>query len=149
MNKRWTGIALNLSLGLGLMSAAPPLAAEVFKCIDATGKVTYTSTKEPKMKCTPVTAEITVVPAVKVPPPPPAKELSAKEKQREALENKLKEQELALAEAKKSLAEQEGIRLFNEIHYQSVLDRLKPFQARVAELEKAVAQTQAELDQLK
>ena len=145
MNKLCAGIVLSL----GLMSTAPPLAAEVFKCIDATGKVIYGERKEPKMKCTPVTAEITVVPAFKAPPPAPVKEQNPKEKQREALENRIKEQELALAQAKKNLADQEGIRLLKEIHYQSVLDRLKPFQDKVAELEKALAQTRAELDQVK
>ena len=140
--------------GLGLLSlcligAASPVAAEVFKCIDASGRVIYGSSIEPKMKCTPVTAEITVVPAVKAPPPTPVKEQNPKEKQREALENRIKEQEAALAQAKKSLAEQEGLRLPNEIHYQKKLDRLKPFQEQVAELEKALVQTRTELDQVK
>lgn len=133
---------------LGLMTAASPLAAEVFKCIDAAGKVTYGSSQEPKMKCTPVTAEITVVPAVKL-QPLPVKEKDPKEAQREALENQIKEQELALGRAKKDLADQEGLRLLNEIHYQKKLDRLKPFQEKVAELEKALEQSRAELAQLK
>lgn len=144
MNQRWAGW-----MSLGLMAVAPPLAAEVFKCIDAAGKLTYSSSKEPQMKCTPVTAEITVVPAVKAPPPAPVKQRDPKEIQRETLENQIREQELALGRAKKDLADQEGLRLLNEIHYQKKLDRLKPFQDKVAELEKALAQTQAELDQVK
>lgn len=144
MNKFCLGL-----LSMGLIVVTSPVAAEVFKCIDAAGRVIYGSSIEPKMKCTPVTAEITVVPAVKAPPPTPVKEQNPKEKQREALENRIKEQGAALAQAKNSLAEQEGLRLLNEIHYQKKLDRLKPFQEKVAELEKALAQTQAELDQLK
>ena len=69
--------------------------------------------------------------------------------QREVLQNKIKEQEAALAIAKKQLLEQEGIRLLNEVFYQSVLDRLKPFKDRVAEAEKALAQTRSELNNLK
>jgi septal ring factor EnvC (AmiA/AmiB activator) len=145
MKSPWQGALL----GLGLLIAAPPLAAEVFKCIDAAGKVIYGERKEPKMKCTPVTAEITVVPALKAPPPAQAKEQDPTEKQREELEKKIQEQELALAQAKKELAEQEGTRLLKEIYYQNVLDRLKPFQDKVAELEKALAQSRAELAQLK
>jgi len=136
-----------LSMGLAFLTSS--VAADLFKCIDAAGKVTYGSSKEPKMKCAPVTAEITVVPAFQAPPPAPVKEQNPKVKQREALENSLKEQEAALSEAKKSLAEQEGIRSLKEVHYQSVLDRLKPYQDKVAELEKVVAQTRAELDQVK
>ena len=143
MNKLSTGIAFSFVM------AAAPAAAEVFKCIDSAGKLTYTSDKDPKMKCTPVTAEITVVPAVKAPPPAPVKPRDPKEVQREALENQVREQALALGRARKDLADQEGMRLLNEIHYQKKLDRLKPFQDKVVELEKALAQTQAELDQLK
>lgn len=135
-------------LSVCLMTAAIPSVAEVFKCIDAAGKVTYGSSQESKMKCTPVTAEITVVPAVKV-QPLPVKVKDPKEAQREALENKIKEQELALGRAKKDLADQEGLRLLNEIHYQKKLDRLKPFQEKVAELEKVLEQLRAELANLK
>jgi len=148
MNKLNAGVALGLALGLA-MAAAPATAADVFKCIDAAGKVTYSSSKDPKMKCTPVTAEITVVPALKAPPPAPVKERDPKEVRREALENKIKEQEAALAQAKKNLIEQQNTRVIDEVFYQSTLDRLKPYQDKVVELEKALAQTQAELDQLK
>ena len=148
MNKLNAGVALGLALGLA-MAAAPATAADVFKCIDAAGKVTYSSSKDPKMKCTPVTAEITVVPALKAPPPARVKERDPKEVRREALENKIKEQEAALAQAKKNLIEQQNTRVIDEVFYQSTLDRLKPYQDKVVELEKALAQTQAELDQLK
>ena len=131
------------------MTAALPVAAQVFKCIDGAGKVTYGSSLDPKMKCTPVTAEINIVPAVKPSPPAPSKARDPKEAQREALENQAREQELALGRAKKDLADQEGIRLLNEIYYQQKLDRLKPFQDKVEELEKPLAQTRAELDKLK
>lgn len=134
---------------LTLLALALPVQADLLKCKDPEGKVTYSERKEPGMTCTPVTAEITVVPALPVQqraPPPAVNPLVA---QREALEARIKEQTAALAEAKKQLAEQEGIRLQREIFYQSVLDRLKPFQEKVAEAEKALAETRKELSNLK
>jgi len=135
-------------LAIALLAMAFSAHAEVFKCKDATGRIIYGERNESNMKCTPVTAEITVVPAIPVTSPvvqPPNPVIA----QREALQNKIKAQEEALAEAKKKLAEQEGIRLRTEVFYQSVLDRLKPYQDKVAELEKTLAQYRAELDQLK
>lgn len=137
-----------LALMVGLLMVAMPLAAEVFKCKDASGRVIYGEKKEIGMVCTPVTAEITVVPFVPS-TRPAATPPNPKEVQREALEQKIKEQEIALAEAKKALAEQEGLRSYKEIFYQSVLDRLKPFQDKVAEIEKMLSQSRAELNQLK
>ncbi|MBI5752634.1 MAG: DUF4124 domain-containing protein, partial [Hydrogenophilales bacterium] len=48
------------------------------------------------------------------------------------------------ADAKKALAEQENIRLGGEQNYQRVLDRLKPYQDKVAEIEKKLAQLREE-----
>lgn len=123
-----------------------PAQADLLKCKDTNGKITYSERKEPGMVCTPVTTEITVVPAQ---PSTPTPAVNPQDVQREALQNKIKEQEAALATAKKQLLEQEGIRLLNEVFYQSVLDRLKPFKDRVAEAEKALAQTRSELNNLK
>jgi septal ring factor EnvC (AmiA/AmiB activator) len=144
VNGKLHGLPLAIALCAMVFSAH----AEVFKCKDATGRIIYGERIEPNMQCTPVTAEITVVPAVPVtrPAPPPAP--SQTDMQREALQNKIKEQEKALAEAKKNLAEQEGIRLNTEVFYQSVLDRLKPYQDKVAEIEKTLAESRAELDRL-
>ncbi len=136
-------------ISLALLALALPVQADLLKCIEPGGKVTYSERKEPGMTCTPVTTEITIVPALPVSqqaPPPPINPLIA---QREALELRIKEQTTALAEAKKQLAEQEGIRLQREIFYQSVLDRLKPFQEKVTEAEKALAETRKELSNLK
>ena len=136
-----------MTLVFGLLVMVFSAQAEVFKCKDATGRVIYGERNEPNMKCAPVTAEITVVPTVPVTrsvPPPNQTNL-----QRDALQSKIKEQEKTLVEAKKKLAEQEGIRLQTEIFYQSVLDRLKPYQDKVAEIEKTLAQSRAELNALK
>ena len=133
-------------IGPVLFILALPVQADLLKCKDTNGKITYSERKEPGMVCTPVTTEITVVPAQ---PSTPTPAVNPQDVQREALQNKIKEQEAALATAKKQLLEQEGIRLLNEVFYQSVLDRLKPFKDRVAEAEKALAQTRSELNNLK
>lgn len=134
---------------LALLALALPVQADLLKCIEPGGKVTYSERKEPGMTCTPVTTEITIVPALPVTQPAPRPPINPLVAQREALESTIKAQEATLAEAKKQLAEQEGIRLQREIFYQSVLDRLKPFQDKVAEAEKALAETRKELSNLK
>ena len=134
---------------LALLALALPVQADLLKCIEPGGKVTYSERKEPGMTCTPVTTEITIVPALPVTQPAPRPPINPLVAQREALESTIKAQEATLAEAKKQLAEQEGIRLQREIFYQSVLDRLKPFQEKVAEAEKALAETRKELSNLK
>jgi septal ring factor EnvC (AmiA/AmiB activator) len=138
-----------LPLAVGLLALTFAAHAEVFKCKDATGRIIYGEKNEPKMQCTPVTAEITVVPAVPVTRPATPPSPNPADTQRQELQNKIKEQEQALADAKKNLAEQESIRLRTEVFYQSVLDRLKPYQDKVAELEKALDQSRAELNNLK
>jgi len=141
-------VRLTLS-SLALLALALPVQADLLKCIEPGGKVTYSERKEPGMTCTPVTTEITIVPALPVTQPAPRPPINPLVAQREALESTIKAQETTLAEAKKQLAEQEGIRLQREIFYQSVLDRLKPFQEKVAEAEKALAETRKELSNLK
>lgn len=135
-------------IGLGLLVLALPLHAELLKCKDPAGKITYSERKEPGMVCTEVTTEITVVPAIPVQQAAPPPSVDPRIAQREALQNQIKAQEAALATAKQQLAEQEGIRFRNEIFYQSVLDRLKPFQEKAAEAEQALAQSRAELRKL-
>ena len=140
-----------LSFGLlfGLFALNIFAHAEVFKCKDATGRIIYGEKNEPQMACTLVTTEITVVPAIPVTQPPREPARRAENAQREALQDKVKAQEAALTEAKNALAEQAGIRLRTEVFYQSVLDRLKPYQDKVAEIEKTLAQYRTELNNAK
>ncbi len=136
-------------IGPALFILGLPAQADLLKCKDTNGKITYSERKESGMVCTPVTTEITIVPALPVSQSAPPAAVNPLLVQREALQNKIKEQEAVLAEAKKQLTEQEGIRLLKETFYQNVLDRLKPFQDKVAEAEKSLAQTRAELNNLK
>ncbi len=129
-------------LGLCLALLVMPAKAEIVKCVDASGNVTYSEKSQAKGTCVPVTATISVVPAVKqpTPPTPPQAPQVERDGQRGALQKQIAEREAALAEAKKALAEQENIRFGNEANYQRVLDRLKPYQDKVAAIEKEIAQ---------
>ena len=139
-----------LILGVVLALSGVPLKAEIFKCLDGTGNVTYSEKKESSSACVPVTATVNVVPAIKpiVPMPPIAPRLEQTDRRAE-LEKQIVAQEAALTEAKKALGDQENIRFGGEANYQRVLDRLQPYQDKVAEIEKNLAQLRAELVQLK
>jgi Domain of unknown function (DUF4124) len=126
-------------LVLLLMSVAE---AETFKCINAAGKVSYSEKKEANAQCSPVTTPINVMPVPSA--VYPSSGPSASGAKRDPLADQIAQQEHALAEAKKALAEQESIRLGSEKNYQRVLDRLKPYQDKVAGIEKQLAQLRAE-----
>ena len=70
------------------------------------------------------------------------------EQRRSILQSELAAEEGRLAEAKRSLAEQEAIRQGDERNYQRVLDRLKPYQEAVAQHEKNIASLKQELANL-
>lgn len=139
MKKRLVFFALT-----GLSLAAQ---AELLKCVDSAGKVSYGEKALAGQHCSAVTATVNVVPATKPlpnPAPAPAATLNA----REQLQNQIASQEAALAEAQKALAEQESIRLGNEANYQRVLDRLQPYRDKVAEIQKNLDQLRSDLARL-
>ena len=121
-----------------------PLAnAELLKCVGADGKITYAEKKEANAQCTPVTTQITVMPAPPRAATPPSKSTESSGAERESkadVAKQIAEQERALTEAKKALAEQESMRLGGEQNYQRVLDRLKPYQDKVSEIDKKLTQ---------
>ena len=138
--------ALSVCLALSVL----PATAEIFKCVDGRGNVTYSEKKESSSACVPVTATVNVVPAIKpIAPTPPATPSSEPADRHAELQKQIAAQETALAEAKQALLEQENIRLGGERNYQRVLDRLKPYQDKVAEIEKNLTQLREELAQLK
>lgn len=123
--------------------AMPAADAEMFKCINPAGKITYSEKTEANAQCSPVNTPINVVPATSAAAPASRSDAGMGGKQ-DALGGQIAEQERALAEAKKVLTEQENIRLGGEQNYQKVLDRLKPYQDAVAEIEKKLAQLREE-----
>lgn len=121
-----------------------PAHAELYKCIDASGRTTYSETKDPKAACVIAGGHVTVVPPYQAPAARPAQPApSATASRQDALRRQIAEQETELADAKKALKAQEEIRLGDEKNYQRVLDRLQPYQDRVADIEKRLAELRA------
>ncbi len=127
-----------------LLCAAPLAHAEVYKCTDADGRVTYTNDRSVARGCKLLESgqPVSSVPAPArrpaaapnadgFPKVSPADQRSRDDTRRQVLESELATEERALAEAEKALAEQEAVRHGNERNYQKVLDRLQPFKDKV------------------
>lgn len=118
-----------------------PLAhAQVYKCVDADGKTTYTNDRNLARGCKALDADqnVSSIPAPRPAATPssfpkvsPDAQRERDDSRRQVLEKELATEEAALAEARKGLSEQEAIRLGNEANYQKVLDRLQPFKDKV------------------
>jgi hypothetical protein len=146
-------------VGIGFLSI--PLArADVFKCVDEDGHVTYTNTKpSPKAKCTTLSRDqrVSTVPGRAASTPSPAnfpKVDGDTQKARDNDRRKILEQELAteqksLEQAKKDLSEQEAIRTGDERNYQRVLDRLQPYKDKVALHERNIEALKKEIGNLR
>ena len=134
---------LAAALAFAAAAHAQPASQQAQKCVNAKGETYYTNKPAQGDKCTPVGAAISVVPAGRTAPPtnPQAAE---RETQRMNQQRELESAERQLADARKALAEQEAIRTGDERNYQRVLDRLKPYQDRVAEAEKNVERLRAQ-----
>lgn len=135
-------------LALSLALLAPLFAhADVYKCVDAEGRTTYTNDRNLARNCKLLEQGQAVS---SVPPPPPRQTAPAQStspssfprvsadtqrardnSRREVLEGELAAEEKSLAAARQALSEQEAIRTGDERNYQKVLDRLKPYQDRV------------------
>ena len=124
---------------------------EIYKCPDASGRPTYTNVKRETAgkNCTMVSREVSVVPAIPVARPIPAKAtgplLSRDESRRKILENELESEQKLLSDARQRLAEQEGVRTGEERNYVRVQERVKPYQETVELHQKNIEQLQREL----
>lgn len=144
---------------IALAWAASPACADVFKCVDDDGHVTYTNAKpSPKSKCTALSRDqrVSTVPGRASAPSPPGfpKVDSDTQKARDNDRRKILERELAteqknLEQAKKELAEQEAIRTGDERNYQRVIERLQPFKDRVALHERNIESLKKEMANLR
>ncbi len=141
-----------------LFLALAPLSAgaDIYKCVDESGRASYTNVKRGMGKnCKLVSGDVNVVPATK--PRTGSGDMRVDsdtqrkrdEGRRQILDKELAEEEKLLDAARKKLVEQEAIRLGDERNYQRVLDRLKPFQDEVALHEKNVAALKQELSRLR
>lgn len=132
---------------------------EIFKCRDDSGQITYTNDRRQaeRQKCEPVASQINVAPsrpptAGRTPSFPretPQASASARERQRQVLENELAAEQLALKQAQQALAEQEAVRFGDERNYARVLERLQPYKDTVQNHEKNIQALQRELANLK
>jgi hypothetical protein len=152
MKALWAGTLLALANALPDWAYAQ---AATYKCVDETGRSTYTNVKEEMAgkKCVLVSREVSVVPAaVQAPPTPRAAPTAAAggaaraaADRRKILEEELSDEEKRLAQAREKLAEQQNTRSGEERNYQRVLDRVKPYADAVEQHEKNVTQLRREL----
>ncbi|MBI2313985.1 MAG: DUF4124 domain-containing protein [Betaproteobacteria bacterium] len=144
-------------IALLILGLAPLVAgAEIYKCVDESGRASYTNVKrEVGKNCKLVSGDVIVVPATKPKAGSPDVRVDGDtqrkrdEARRQILEKELADEEKLLVESKKKLAEQETVRYGDERNYQRVLDRLKPFQDEVVLHEKNVAALKQEISRLK
>jgi hypothetical protein len=141
-------------------TAAPAARAqvtEIYNCIDRDGKRLYTSDKRETngLKCKLVSREINVVPAQKPSSPssfpretPQARD-SAKARQRDILEKELAAEQQQLDQARKTLAEQESMRMGDEKNYARVLERLQPYKDNVDLHQKNIEALKRELSNIR
>jgi hypothetical protein len=129
-----------------VLAASACAAADIYKCVDDAGAVSYTST--PSAGCSKLGASdrVSTVPADPAArrrasggtATPPGVMPSASSPRSDGLERELADAERELATARKALAEQEAQRSGDEANYQRVLERLAPFKDKVAQQERAV-----------
>ena len=136
-----------------LAGLAAPAHADIYKCTDTDGRVTYTNDRSLGRGCVRLQSDqpVSSIPAPTRRPaatpsaqPAPAAaspgafprvspndQRSRDDARRQVLQSELATEETALAAAEKALAEQEAVRLGDERNYQKVLDRLQPFKDKV------------------
>ncbi|HUL40350.1 MAG TPA: DUF4124 domain-containing protein [Burkholderiales bacterium] len=145
-------VVLAVVLMLGFVYAE----ADIYKKVDADGRVTYSNVPikggqklnlEP-LNTVPSGSGNTETPS-NFPRVDAETQKSRDDTRREILENELSQEMAQLEEAKKALAEAESTRLGSERNYQKFLDRVQPFKDAVAEHQKNVDALKEELAGLK
>ena len=138
--------------------------ADIYKCIDDSGHVTYTNQKTTAKGCSVLSQDqaVSTVPSARpaaprqtAPSPPGFPKVDGDtQKKRDADRRQILEQELAteeknLDQAKKELGEQEAVRFGDEKNYQKMLDRLQPYKDKVALHERNIEALKKEIANLK
>ncbi len=143
---------------------ALPAGADVFKCVDGEGHVTYTNDKSSARGCKLLSSDVPVssVPGAGVAPPKPAGPASSggfpsvsgdQQKARDSERRRILEAELdtemkSLDAARKALSEGESVRLGDERNYQKYLDRIQGLKDNVALHERNVDALRKEIAKL-
>jgi len=152
-------------LGCLLAASARAQTTEIYKCLDASGRPLYTSDKRDTAgkKCELVSRVVNVMPAQgrsgpaaagrdsregSFPRESSSQRASAKDRQREILQQELASEQEALARARQELAQAENTREGGERNYAKVLERLQPLKETVETHEKNVQALQRELGNL-
>jgi hypothetical protein len=156
MHRPWAWI-----LASALAGTAHAQVTEIYKCIDAKGRASYTNDKRETKgkKCELVTAQVNVAPAQRAssgsarrpgdfPRESAAEANRARERQRGILEKELSTELAALGKAREALAAQEATRSGDERNYAKVEERLQPFKDTVETHEKNVEALRRELNNL-
>jgi len=152
---------MRAALLLLVLSMAGPARAqqvtEIFKCIDANGRPSYTndSREAQKQKCQVVARQINTAPGSPkgsrpndFPRESSADRTAARERQRTILEKELATEQSALAKAQQDLAAQEAVRSGDERNYARVEERLQPFKDSVETHQKNIEALRRELNNL-
>lgn len=139
-----------------------PASAEVFKCVDQDGHVTYTNDKSRARDCKVLSSDMPVssVPGpVAAPPAKPAaggnfpsvsgdQQKARDNDRRRILEAELETEMKNLEAARKALSEGEAVRLGDERNYQKYLDRIQGLKDNVALHERNVDALRKEISKL-
>ena len=164
----------SVALGLALLLSAPAVRADIFKCMDEGGHVTYTNSKTSGKGCSllsrdqPVSSMPSQRPAnsaqsqPQLAPPPgnggsgqgfprvdSGTQRARDNDRRRILEDELATEQRGLSDAQKALADQEAQRFGDERNYQRVLDRLQPFKDKVQLHERNIEALKREIGNLR
>ncbi len=135
---------------------------EIFKCVDASGRATYTNDRREaeKQKCEVVARQVNAAPGAAPSPGARAARPSdfpressadrsaARDRQRAILEKELASEQSALAKAQQDLSAQEAVRSGDERNYARVEERLRPFKDTVETHQKNIEALRRELANL-
>jgi hypothetical protein len=146
---------LHFSIAL-LALTALPAQAEIFKCTETDGHVTYSNVANKNCKALnlePVSSGSKAAPKTASPSTFPrvndTTQRARDTERRRILETELAAEQKNLEQAKKELAEQEAIRNGDERNYQKMLDRLRPLQDKVALHERNIEAIKKEISNLR
>ena len=161
-----------IPLLLASLLCSPLAAADIYKCVDEAGHVTYTNNKPSGKGCNTLSRD---QPVSSVPGGPPASRPTAvpapqngassgsagfprvdsgtqkarDTDRRRILEEELNSEQKSLEVARKELEDQESVRYGNERNYQKVLDRLQPYKDKVQLHERNIEALRREISNLR
>jgi septal ring factor EnvC (AmiA/AmiB activator) len=163
-------MTLRISLLLAALLCSPLVRADIFKCVDEAGHVTYTNNKPSGKGCNTLARDqaVSSVPGSGRPAAAPSTPSngassgsagfprvdSGTQKARDTDRRRILEEELAaeqrsLEGAQKQFSEQEAVRYGDERNYQKVLDRLQPFKDKVQLHERNIEALKREIGNLR